>query len=271
MNVVAEMLLSSPAPVLWFTMLALCLPALVVLANPDAIHNPGQFVREAVNAYRRVPQPVVSEASPRYADEVRVAAERAELSADRWQEHWEQAVLDSEHTWQAWQDAQARLVQTRAASAWGTPATPQTPAEYADRERYLHLAVRAAVARGELPTVAIADALAGRGWDAGLHPADQELAIHRAAAAHLHQVHRRAAATEQTLRHDADLAARTRDALLTETLLTSSLLTGARTTGRPVVVPVRPARFTPATTAATIPAQRTRPSATTLPIPARAA
>jgi hypothetical protein len=220
MNVVAEMLLAEPAlPAIWATLMLLTFPALLLLGSPTALRHPWQAARDAVASLRghgdrRLRHAVEVAQAARLADEVRVAADRAAAAADRWQERWQEAADERNVAWQRWLDADARLRTVRAAAAWGTPWSVQTCAEYAARERFLHRAVAAAAGRGELPAAAVADALAGRnGWDARLHPVEQELVITRASAAWLRQRYETAATAEQAARHDADLARRTRDSL----------------------------------------------------------
>ncbi|MFI1989910.1 hypothetical protein [Actinoplanes sp. NPDC020271] len=319
MNMVAEMLLHEPAPVaIWAALWLATVPAMVVLASPAGVRNPGRALRDACSfligrpVRRRVlPEPAVIDffaadatgvpgitytvfaaeaaddgqagvlpaasvrsaepAAPavpggevaagaasdladheshrrsrlgrflyraakrreerlrreaeairsvRYADEVRIAAESAGYAADRWQEHWESAAGRVDATFRAWQAADTRVRRSRQAAAFHTPATEQSPAEYADRERFLHLAVRAAAERGELPTSAVADALTGRGgWDARLHPVDQELVIQRACAAHLEAVWNRAVQAEARAWDDAQTSRRNWQSLCQEAIL----------------------------------------------------
>ena len=223
MNVVAEMLLNEPAPMaIWAALMVLTLPALLVLGSPHGVRSPRRALRDIVEVLRergerRRRQDEEAASAARYADEVRAAADRAAVAADRWQEIWEQAEQDRETAWHAWLDADERLRAARAATAFGTPWTPQTPSEYVARERFLHRAVAAAAERGELPAAAVADALAARnGWDARLHPLEQELAIRRAAAAHLRAAYEASVRTELAARHDAELAARARESLRRE-------------------------------------------------------
>ncbi|MBB4739268.1 hypothetical protein BJY16_002727 [Actinoplanes octamycinicus] len=165
----------------------------------------------------------------RYAEEVRVAAERAGYATDRWQEHWEAAAERVDAAFRAWQAADSRARRSRRAAAFGTPYTAQSPAEYADRERHLHLAVRAAAERGELPTSAVADALTGRGgWDARLHPVEQELVIQRASADHLEAVWQRAVEAEALAWRDSQAARRNWHSLCQEAILAAAHATAVR-------------------------------------------
>jgi len=222
MNPVAEMLLSEPAPAaIWGTLMLLCLPAVFLLASPHSLRHPRLALLDVVGAVRRRGEDrrrrqAEAVETLRYAEEMRVAADQAITAADRWQQRRDRAASRTASAWQAWQDADSTLTRLRAAAAWGTPWTAPTPAEYADRERYLHRAVRAAVTRGGLPESALTDALAGRGWDPRLHPLDQDLAIAHAVVAHRRDCYDRAAAAEATATHDAHLAIRSRDSLRRE-------------------------------------------------------
>ncbi|GAA3935091.1 hypothetical protein [Actinoplanes auranticolor] len=228
MNVIAEMLLTEPAPaVIWATLMLLTFPALLVLASPAGTRHPRRAAREWLAALRRsrsVRRPAdrsrrrdeerrarTDEAvrAARYAEEIRAAADHAAGSAQRWQWMWEQSEDHRNAAWQAWLDADSRVRTALAAAAWGRSSPVRTCEEYAARERYLHRTVAAAADRGELPAAAVADALAGRhGWDARLHPAEQDLVIARASAAWLRQRYEQAVAAERAARHDAERAHR---------------------------------------------------------------
>ncbi|MFC7532563.1 hypothetical protein [Actinoplanes sp. GCM10030250] len=227
MNMLAEMLLTEPAlPAIWVVLMLLTLPALVVLASPDGVNDPRRALVDSITLLRRreerreaVRRQRRDEAAQvvRYAEEVRVAADQAGCAAQRWQDHWEAAAQRVDAAWRSWQEADARWARSRVTAAFGTPFTAQTTAEYADRERFLHRMVGEAAARGELPADALSDALSGGGgWDARLHPVEQELAVHRASAAHLERLHREAVAAEGVAWHDVQLARRSRDSLYRE-------------------------------------------------------
>ena len=229
MNVVAEMLLTEPAPAaIWATLMLLALPAMLLLGSPTGLRNPRGAAREVVavlEEHREDRRRQAAEAAnaTRFAEEVRVAAERATDNAERWQRRWEQCTEEVDAAWQAWLDADARLKRNLAAAAWATPAPVRTCEEYAARDRFLHRAVAAAVERGDLPQTAIDDALAGRdGWDARLHPVEQELTIARATAAWQRQRYERAVTAERVAWHDAELARRTRDSLQAEATVTAA-------------------------------------------------
>jgi hypothetical protein len=221
MNPVAEMLLNEPAPAaIWATLMLLCLPALILLSSPHGLRHPRLTLLQTLGAVRRPGERgerrrrVRAEAleTIRYADEMRVASNQAGLAAQRWQERHEQAEEQAVAAWLTWQEADSELTRLRAAAAFTNPWTAPTPAEYADRERYLHRTVHAASARGDLP----AGALAEEGWDTRLHPFDQDVAVARATVAHRRECHRRAAETAVAAAHDANLAIRSRDSLRLE-------------------------------------------------------
>src|SRR4051812_48083281 len=111
MNPVAEMLLDEPTPAaIWAMLMLLCLPALILLANPHGVRHPRLTLLHAVGAVRRrgeLRRRREAEAveTIRYADEMRVAADQAALAAERWQERREEAGQRVTDAWLAWQDA----------------------------------------------------------------------------------------------------------------------------------------------------------------------
>lgn len=226
MNVVADMLLTPAPAVIWATLTVLTLPALLLLGSPDGMRHPRLAAREIVAALRGHREELRRQAAEaaraaRYAEEVRVAADRAAAGAERWQQVWQRSADEVDGAWQAWLGADARLRNLVAAAAWGPPVPVRTCDEYAARERFLHRAVAAAAGRGDLPPAAVADAPAGRnGWDARLHPVDQELVIARASVVWLWQRYQQAVAAERAAWHDAELARRTRDSLVREAAAT---------------------------------------------------
>ena len=229
----AQLLLRDPALLtIWLILLVLTGPALLVLASPEGVRQPRRALREAaetLHSYRDQRDHRRQQAidAARYAHEIAIAAEHATTVAQRWHQHWQDAQQRLDHAWQARQDADARLARSRAAAAFAVPEHATTPAQHADRERFLRRTVLAAARHGELPITAVADALAGRnGWNPHLHPADQELHLHRAVAAHLAHRYREATAIERRAWHDAQLAAATRDSLRVEAATANAHATG---------------------------------------------
>ncbi|HEX7745354.1 MAG TPA: hypothetical protein VF462_08865 [Micromonosporaceae bacterium] len=169
----------------------------------------GSLQRAAVTGGRqaRVRQGAPSDLR-RYAAEVSVAAERSMISAQRSRTHWLAAVDEAEAAWTVFESADAEVRRLAAAAALPEPRTPRTPAEYADRERYLHNAVMAAATRGELPVLQLSDALANRnGWDPRRHPVEQELILSRARRDAALAAYRAAADRERTAWRDCEVAA----------------------------------------------------------------
>lgn len=251
MNLLAEMLIE-PAPMaIWVVLMLLTLPALVVLATPDGVRNPRMVLWETVtfvSRYRerrrdRIARRAAEVAQAvRYAQEVRVAATQAADAVDRWQAHWRAASDRVDAAWSAWRAADARWARARGTAAFGAPWTPRTPAEYVDRERFLHREVSAAVSAGELPATALDEVRTGHaGWDPTLHPVEQELAVRRACAAHLEREHARALAAERSVWHDAQLARRSRDSLLHEAASAESALLPPPTAHRAATARLLPA------------------------------
>jgi hypothetical protein len=219
MNVVAEMLLSEPAPLaIWAMLLLAATLSVVVLAGVDGVRDPHLWLVDSVPFLRRFRAERARKREEaahavRYADELVVATGQAARVAARWSELCQRSEQDAETAWQAWQDAEQRLTALRSACAYAMPAA-HGPADRADRERFLHVAVAAAVARGDLP----AEARAGRGgWNPELHPVEQEFAVQQAAVAHRRHLSERAVMTAKAARHDARLAFANRDSLRRET------------------------------------------------------
>lgn len=221
-NVIAEMVLADLTPVyIWAVLIVLTVPAMLVLGNPHGLRDPGRAFREVFAAFRRHAKP--ADAGPaqadateaaRFADEMQASAERADAAAHLWAERRLEVEREQQAAWQAWLDAETRLRDSLAATAFGTPWSVPTCSEYASRERFLHRSVAEAVDRGDLPPLAAADAVAGRGgWDARLHPLEQELVIHRTAAQYRRQRYDLAAEAERAAWHDADLALRSAGSL----------------------------------------------------------
>ncbi|WP_436535322.1 hypothetical protein [Actinoplanes sp. HUAS TT8] len=210
-----------PTIVIWAVLMMLSVPALLLLGSPQAMRSP----RVALDTLGLLPRWRAEQErnrrealeKARFADEVRVAAIRAQDAAQRWELHWQQAEEESGKAWQSWQMAEQRVRRVRAGAAWSVPENGRKPQEYADRERFLHRAVKAAAERGDLPAATLADVYTGRGgWDPRLHPAQQELVVLRAIARHREWVFQQAAAAERSAWHDAQLAGSARASLRRE-------------------------------------------------------
>lgn len=143
----------------------------------------------------------------RYADEVAVAADRATSTAQRRRTEWLSAQEEVERTWRAFDAADAEVRRLSAAAAFPPPRTPRTPAEYADRERYLHRAAMRACGHGQLSVLALSDALAHRaGWDPRRHPVEQELILRRVIRDGLREAYQSAVRREREAWRTAEIA-----------------------------------------------------------------
>ncbi|MDG4795823.1 hypothetical protein [Micromonospora sp. WMMD1082] len=142
----------------------------------------------------------------RWAEEVSVAADRAETTARRRRAEWLTTQDEADQAWQAYEAAEADVRRLSGAAGMPLPKTPRTPAEYADRERWLHRAALDAYWRRELAVEQLSDVFAHRGWDPRLHPVEQELMLRRAVRDHLFARQRAAREREQSAWRAAELA-----------------------------------------------------------------
>jgi hypothetical protein len=153
----------------------------------------------------------------RYADEVAVAAGRAEATARRSHAAWEAAQYAADVAWRDFEAADAAAARAASAAAFPAPRVPVSAEAYAERERYLRRVATAAYQRGELSMEQLGEAFTHRGdWDPRRHPVEQEALLRRAARAHRLAAYRAAAAHERAAWHDADLAAAARASLRAE-------------------------------------------------------
>ncbi|MGV9982228.1 hypothetical protein ACWDUH_31685 [Micromonospora wenchangensis] len=196
------------AAAIWLILLALAAVAVAAL-----VVRPGRLRLAVAGRFRDAALPDDPERTEqdrehtRYAEEVAVAADRAGNTASRLRAEWLATQDEVESAWTALEAAEAHLRRLAAAAVMPPPHTGQTPAEYADRERWLHRAAEEAHRRGELSDEQLADVLAHRaGWDPRRHPVEQELVLRRATRDHLAARHRAAVAREQAAWRAADLA-----------------------------------------------------------------
>ncbi|MFC4148762.1 hypothetical protein ACFO0M_21105 [Micromonospora mangrovi] len=143
----------------------------------------------------------------RYAQEVAVAAERAAATAERRRTEWLAAQEAVEEAWQAYERFEADVRRLAAAAALPLPRTVRTPAEYADRERWLHRAALDAQWRGEITVQQLSDILGHVGWDPRRHPVEQELLLRRMVQQNLLTRQQAAREREQAAWRAAELAA----------------------------------------------------------------
>ncbi|WP_320068123.1 hypothetical protein [Micromonospora sp. RTGN7] len=175
------------AAAIWLALLGVVAVAVTCLVvRPNLLRSVigGRF-REAA-----MPSPLEQAAADRerrrYAEEVATAAQRAAATAQRLRAEWLSTQDEVEAVWQASEAAEADVRRLATAAAHRCPHTERTPAEYADRERYLHRAALNAYWRRELSEEQLSDVFAHRnGWNPRLHPVDQELMLRRAVRDHL--------------------------------------------------------------------------------------
>ncbi|MBV1856184.1 hypothetical protein [Catellatospora tritici] len=133
------------------------------------------------------------------AKEAVQAAERAAALARRRRDEWLTAQDAADRAWHEYDAADTDARRVLAANAIPLPRTPQTPAEYAFRERFLHRGAMSACSHNRLSALELSDALAHRGgWDPRRHPIEQEAVLSRAARETLREEYGRAAAREKT-------------------------------------------------------------------------
>ncbi|QOC93971.1 hypothetical protein [Micromonospora craniellae] len=154
----------------------------------------------------------------RWAEEVAVAADRADATARRRREEWLTAQDEAEQAWQAYEVAESDVRRLTGAAGMPLPQTPRTPSEYADRERWLHRAAMAAYWQRELSVEQLSDVFAHRGWDPRLHPVEQELALRRAVRDHLFALQQTAHERAQESWRATELAASAARSLRDEAL-----------------------------------------------------
>ncbi|MET8120411.1 hypothetical protein [Micromonospora sp. NPDC005189] len=198
----------SRAAVIWLSLLGVVGVAVsALLLRPGRLRlDPGARIRRAAMP-SQFEQAQEEREQSRYAQVVAVAAERATTTAQRRRAEWVAAQETVEAAWQAYEAAEAAVRRLGAAAAMPLPHTAQTPAEYVDRERYLHRAALDAYWRRELSVEQLSDVFAHRdGWDPRLHPVEQELVLQRAIRENLAAKHTAAREQEQVAWRAAELA-----------------------------------------------------------------
>jgi hypothetical protein len=172
----------------------------------------------------------------RYAQEVAVAAERAQAMAQRRREEWLAAQAQLDEAWQAFEASDADAQRLARAAALPPPRAPKTPSEYAYRERYLHRAAMAACSRKQLSPLDLSDALAHRkGWDPKRHPADQEVVLRRAVRDCMWASYRAAAKRERAAWRSAGVADESKVSLREEARMAMARATQAAA-GKPLAL-----------------------------------
>ncbi|MER5702479.1 hypothetical protein ABT023_11090 [Micromonospora sp. NPDC002296] len=205
----SSVLLDVPrAAAIWLALLGV-----VAVAVTTLVVRPGLFRSVIGGRFREAAMPSLLEQAEedrerrRYAGEMATAAERAAATAQRLRAEWLSAQEEMETIWQAGEVAEADVRRLAAAAGLPQPHTERTPAEYADRERYLHRAALDAYWRRDLSEEQLSDVFAHRGgWDPRLHPVEQELVLRRAVRDHLRTRQQAAREREQTAWRAAEQA-----------------------------------------------------------------
>lgn len=175
----------------------------------------------------------------RYAEEVAVAAAGAAQTARRRRADWLTAQERVELAWRAYDEAESAARRFAGATALPAPRTPRTPAEYADRERYLHRRAMAGYWRGDLSVRQLSDVFAHRnGWNPRLHPVEQEAVLHRVVRDLRRAEYRTAAEQERVAWQRAEVAATAARCLAEEAYAATQ-----RSRAMTRAVPVAPSRI----------------------------
>jgi hypothetical protein len=194
--------------VIWLLLLLLGVLALAGLALPRDVRRPREisaWLAENAEQKRAEAERRSAEAAEcvRYAEEIAVAAHGAETTAERRRAECQQAQARVEECWTAYRTADAALQRARRAAAYPV----RESIDPADREHALRRAAQAAYRRGDLSDEQLLDALTHRnGWNPHLHPAEQELLLARAAAAHRLALYRAALTAEDAAWRASDIA-----------------------------------------------------------------
>lgn len=200
------------AAAIWLTLIVSVMLALLgLLGRPKRVKvTPEQAARGRALKHARLL--MRAEEMEDYAHQVEAAAQQAATTAQRRREEWFAAQRETEFAWQAYDaaDEEARKVIFASRLPWShvPSAPPESAAEIAFRERYLHRSAMAACSHRQLSALELSDALAHRnGWNPMLHPFDQDVAVRRAVRESLLAGYRAAAAREKEAWLQADSAA----------------------------------------------------------------
>ncbi|MEV4411429.1 hypothetical protein [Catellatospora sp. NPDC049609] len=201
MNVVLDIFVRDlPSALLAWSVLALLAVASIGVLAAYTRQSEPQAPAPAPELLQRQQELLTAHAQTlvRKAREATAAAERAAAAARRRREEWLAAQEVAERAWQNYDEADSQARRVLTASALPLPRTPQTPAEYAFRERYLHRSAMSACSHNRLSALELSDALAHReGWDPRRHPIEQEAMLSKMARASLRTAYRRASETEK--------------------------------------------------------------------------
>jgi hypothetical protein len=188
------------AAAIWLALLAIAVIALsVMVKRPTSAKRERQPEEQRVRGalLKRARLSAQYEQLQRFANQVAVAAERAAAVAQRRRKEWLTTQGQAQIAWEAYEACDEQARRLTAAAALPPPKTPSTPAEYAEREKFLHRAAMAACSHRQLSPLDLSDALAHRnGWDPRRHPVEQEMVLRRVARDGLREIYRVAAQRE---------------------------------------------------------------------------
>lgn len=227
------------AAAIWSILLCLALLSItgLQLVGPRGPRRPGVRTRLRAARIRRERRATAAAEVVRFAGEVGVAADRADATARRRHEAWLATQEAAERAWSTFESADQIARRMSAAALLPSPATPQTPQEYADREQWLHRAVMSACAHNELSVLDLNDALAHRnGWDPRRHPVEQETMLRRAIRDTLSAAEREAARQERIAWEAAESAAAAARSLRAEAIAAAERAHAVRHLVRPDAV-----------------------------------
>jgi hypothetical protein len=200
------------ALLIWSVLVGSVLVPLVTYAYRSRDVRPRAYrpprVRRPARRERRVTTAESTADLCRYAGEVAVAANRAATTAAYRRAEWLAAQRTCDAAWRAYENACTALRRVERAAAYPLPFTPLSADERAARERYLHRAANAAYRRGDITIEQLIDALAYRnGWDATLHPFEQDLLLRRMGEQRLLRAYQLASTIEREAWQATEIAA----------------------------------------------------------------
>ena len=201
------------AVAIWFVLVGLALTGCLLLLAPAARRYARRRRRRAEQVRARLAS-LAAQAHElsRYADEVATEAARAGATVQRRHSDWEAVCRARDSAWQAYLAADARASRATSAAAYPVPGADGS-------DSFVRRAATQAYRRGDLSVGQLTRMLSGE--RPYRHPADLEIALHRAArdrrraaylsVTELEAAARRAAevalAAEQSLRREARAAA----------------------------------------------------------------
>ncbi|HEV7896541.1 MAG TPA: hypothetical protein VGP31_01675 [Planosporangium sp.] len=210
-----SLLIMQQAVLIQLALVAFAVVVLAWLLAPDARRRLREMAQRAAEArFRRIRLAAHVADLNRYAEELRVAAGRAAVTAERRHREWVVAYQTREAAWNAYEAADAAARRAALASAFPAPAISTAAEDLSVNQRYLHQAATEAYQRGELTAKQLRDALAHRnGWDPRRHPYEQETMLRRAGQQRMQRAYQTASMMERSARQAADTSAAARRSL----------------------------------------------------------